>query len=71
MDIDTEIFAEGFGDKKFDTAIVAALGCALSDQNWWLRSNAIKFFTAAIAQGALHCFSVICIPKYLQMVFTR
>jgi len=69
INIYTKIFAEGFRDKIFDTEIVHALGNALSNQNWWLRYNVVNIFTAAIAQGALHSFSVICISKYLQMVF--
>jgi len=69
MDIDSEIFAEGFRDKIFDTEIITTLGCALSNNSWWFRDSAFDFFTAAIAQGVLYHFCVICIPKYLQMVF--
>ena len=55
MDIDTEIFAEGFRDKIFDTEIVAALGRAMS-LSWSNRNNVVTIFTAALAQGALCCF---------------
>ena len=70
-DIHTEIFADDFRDKIFDTDIVAALGQALTDRSCQLRhrDSAVEFFTAAIAQGALHCFCVIRIPKYSQMAF--
>jgi hypothetical protein len=34
-----------------------------------VRSSVVKFFTAAIAQGALHCFHRIFILKYLQRAF--
>ena len=53
----------------FDTDIVAALGQALTDRSWWVRNSMVEFLTAAIAQGALHCFCVIRILKYSQMVF--
>ena len=69
-DIHTEIFADDLRDKIFDTDLVAALGRALTDRRQWqLRHSVVEFFTAAIAQGALHCFCVIRIPKYSQMVF--
>ena len=68
-DINTEILAEGLRDKIFDTDIVAALGRALSDETSYVRSSAVNFFTAAMAQGALHFFEGIFIPKYSQRVF--
>ena len=57
------IFVEGFRDKIFDTEIVAALGCALGDETSQLSLSAVEFFTAAMAQGALHNFYGISIPK--------
>ena len=66
MDIDSEIFAEGFRDKIFDTEIIAALGHALSNKSC---ENVVYIFTAAVAQGVLHCFCMIHIPKYSQMAF--
>ena len=51
----TEMFADGFRDKTFDTAIVAALVRALGDRDSYVRSSAVNFFTAATAQGPLHC----------------
>ena len=68
-DIHTKIFAAGFRDKIFDTEIVAALGCALSDTDTNVRSSMIEFFTAAVVQGAPHCFDRIFIPKYSQRGF--
>jgi hypothetical protein len=65
----TEIFTEGFRDKIFDAEIVAALGRALSDENYDLRNNAVEIFTAAIAQGAPCCFYGIFTPKYVQRGF--
>ena len=58
--------AEGFRGKIFDTESIAALGCALVDKASVLRTEAVKFFIAAIAQGVLHCFRGLFIPKYLQ-----
>lgn len=43
---------ESFRDKIFDTDIFATLGRALSDEDSDVRSSAVNFFTAAIAQGA-------------------
>ena len=68
-DLDLEIFAEGFRDKVFDTKIVAALGHALGDTHTNVRTSVVEFFTAAVVQGALHCFDRIFIPKYLQRGF--
>ena len=65
LDIHTEIFAEGFRDKIFDAEMVAALGRALSNETYYLRSTAVKIFTATVAQGALHYFYGIFIRKYL------
>ena len=64
-----KIFAEGVRDKIFDTETVAALGCALRHKDSNVRSGAVKIFTAAIAQGALHCIHGTFIPKYWQTVF--
>ena len=50
------MLAEGFRDKIFNTEIVRALGHALSDENPSIRCRAVKFFTTAVPQGALHCF---------------
>ena len=51
------MFAEGIRDMIFDTeTIVVLLGCALIDKAFVVRTEAMKFFIAAIAQGALHCF---------------
>jgi hypothetical protein len=56
MDIDTEIFPDGFRDKIFDTETVATIGRALEGSDKSTRQSAVKFFTAAAAQGALLCF---------------
>ena len=63
------MFAEGFRDKIFDTETVAVLRCALADKYSAVRTEAVKFFIAAIAQGVLHCFRGILIPKCLQRAF--
>jgi hypothetical protein len=68
-DIHTEIFAEGIRDKIFDTETIAALGHALVGHEDNDVRSVVKFFTAAIAQGALHCFHRIFILKYLQRAF--
>ena len=68
-DIIAEIFPEGFRDKIFDAEIVAALGRALGHSDSSARSSAVKFFTAALAQGALLCFHVILSLKYSQRGF--
>jgi len=66
-DIHTETFAEGpFRDKIFDTSIVAALGRALGGTDSYIRSCMVDLFTAAMAQGALHCFYGVFIPKHSQ-----
>jgi len=69
MDIHTEIFAEAVWDKIFDTEIVAALGRAISHTSPNVSHSAIKFFTAAVAQGALRSLHIIFIPKYSQRAF--
>ena len=66
--IDTEIFAEGFRDKIFDTEIVAALGRTLSNE-FYFGDSAVKFFIAAMAQSALHSFHVMITLKYSQRGF--
>jgi len=68
-DIHTGVFAEGSWDKIFDTKTIAALGHALSSKTYHLRSSVVNFFTAAVAQGVLHCCDGILIPKYLQRGF--
>jgi hypothetical protein len=68
-DIHTEIFAEGIWDKIFDTETIATLGRALGDEDHYVRRSVVKIFTAAIAQGVLHCFHRIFILKYLQRAF--
>jgi len=68
-DIHTEIFAEGFWDKIFDAEIIATLGRALGDTDSNVRSSAVKFFTAATAQGALRCFHATFILKSSQLDF--
>jgi hypothetical protein len=65
-DIHTDISAEGSLNKIFDAEMVAALGRALGDTDSNVRSSVVKFFTAATAQGALHCIQGIFIPKYSQ-----
>jgi len=70
-DINTEIFAEGFRDKIFHPEIIAALGHALSGATYYLRSCVVNFFAATIAEGALHCFDMVFILKYLQSLRTR
>ena len=57
------MFSEGFRDKIFDTETVAALRHALADKAVVVRTEVIKFYIAAIAQGVLHCFRGIYIPK--------
>ena len=68
-DILTEIFAEGFWDKMFDTEIIAVLGHALRDPHAGVRMGTVKVFTAAMAQGVLRCFYRTFIPKYTQRGF--
>jgi len=58
-----------FRDEIFNTEIVTALGYALRDRDSNVRSRTVNFFTAAIAQGELHCFDGIFILKYLQRSF--
>jgi hypothetical protein len=69
-DFHTEIFADGFRDKIFDTEFVAALGRALADKDSNMKSSAVDIFRAAIAQGS---FSSVCglfiVLKYFQRVF--
>ena len=69
QDIHTEIFAEGFQDKIFDTETIATLGRALDDEVSDVRCSVFKIFTAAMAQGGAHCFYRIFILKYLQRAF--
>jgi hypothetical protein len=68
-DILTEIFAEGFRDKIFNTDIVAALGHALTNETSDLGSSLVEFFTTAVAEGALPCFDRIFILKYWKRGF--
>jgi hypothetical protein len=69
-DFHTEIFADGFRDKIFDTEFVAALGRALGDKYSNMRSSAIDIFTAAIAQGSLSSVcGVFIVLKYFQRAF--
>ena len=68
-DFHTEIFADGFRDKKFDTQFVAALGRALGDKDSNMRSSAVDIFRAAIAQGSFSSVCGVFILKYLQMAF--
>ena len=63
------MFAEGLWDKIIDTETVAALGHALSDEDWDIRASMVKFYAAAMTQGALHCFRGTFLSKYLQAVF--
>ena len=65
----TKISAGGCQGKIFDTEIVAALGCALNDIDFNIRRSAVQIFTAAVAQGELHCLHGIFIPKYSQRSF--
>jgi hypothetical protein len=69
LDIHTEIFVAGFRDKIFDAEVVAALRRALRDGHSYVRHSAVKFFTSAMAQGALRWFYAIFIPKFLQRGF--
>jgi hypothetical protein len=62
-DIHIEILTEGIWDKIFDTETIATLGHALGDEGDYVRWSAVKFFTAAMAQGVLHCFHRIFIFK--------
>ena len=68
-DIHTKIFAGGLWDKIFVTGTVAAFGHALDGRDSYVRTSMVKFFTAAIAQGALQFFRRIFSLKYLQRVF--
>lgn len=69
-DIHADIFTEeGFRDKIFDTETIAALRRALSNEDSYIRSSTVEFFTAAVAQGALHCFPGILIPTCSQRGF--
>lgn len=52
----TKIVADGFWDKIFDTEFLAALEHALSNEDADIRSNVVKIFTSAVAQGTPHCF---------------
>lgn len=54
--VHTEIVAERFRDKIFDTEIVAAFVRALGDKDPYVRSGAGNFFLAAIAQGVPRYF---------------
>ena len=65
-DIHTEIFSEEFREKIFGPEIIAALGCALDDKHSSVRTSTVKFFTAVVAQGALHGFYRIFTLKYPQ-----
>ena len=56
------MFAEGFRDKIFDTETIAVFGCALVDKASVFRTEAVKFFITAIAQGALYCFRRVFLP---------
>ena len=67
--VHTQIFADGFRDKIFDTEIVTALVHTLHDEYLDVRWSAVKLFTAAIAQGALNSVCRILILKYLQTAF--
>ena len=69
--IHTKIFTEGFRHNIFDPEIVTAVGGALGDKDSEVRHSAVKFFIAAIAQGALCCFHRTFIPKYSQRGFRR
>ena len=70
QDIPTKMFAEGLWDKIFVTGTIAALGHALGDKDFNIRTSMVKFFTAAIAQGALlFFFCRIYLLKFLQRVF--
>ena len=69
QDIPTKMFAEGLWDKIFVTGTVVALGRALDDEDYEVRASIVIFYTAAMAQGALHCFHGVFIPNYLQAVF--
>ena len=61
--IHSEIAADGFRDKIFDAEIVAALVHALGDGDSEIRSSAVNFFTAAVAQGMPCYFHGIVILK--------
>jgi len=65
-----DIFAEGFRDKIFDTETIAALlGRALRDNVDDVRTSVVKSFTAAMAQGAPHCFHATFVLKISQLHF--
>ena len=70
QDIHTEIFAEGFRDKIFDTETIAAFIHALHDRGPDVRRSAVELLTAAMAQGGAHCFYRIFILNYWQRTLT-
>lgn len=53
--VHTETVVDGFRDIVVDPEIVAALVCALGDEDSYARRSAVNFFTATIAQGVLSC----------------
>ena len=55
-DIHTKVYTEGLWDKIFDTEMVAALGRALSDEDYFVRMSVLHAFTGVMAQGALRFF---------------
>ena len=67
--IQTEIFADDFRAKKFETGTVTRSVRVIGDRVSVLESEMVKFFIAAIAQGALRCFHGIFILKCLQRAF--
>ena len=68
-DIHTEIFAGSLWEKIFVTETVVAFGHALGGRYFDIRTSMVKFFTDAIAQGALYFFCRMYPLKCLQRVF--
>jgi hypothetical protein len=65
--VNTEIFADDFLDRIFDTEIVAGLGHTLDYNDYNVRKCAVEIFTTSIAQGALSSIVSVVVLKYLQM----
>jgi hypothetical protein len=65
----TEIVADSFRDKIFDTEIIVALVRALGDKDASVRISVAQIFTAALAQGALRRSREIFMLKHSQRAF--
>ena len=63
------MFSEGLWDKIFVTGTIIALGRALGDDDFNVRTSMVIFCTTAVARGVLRCYRGTFLPKYLQAVF--